>query len=77
MRTSIHTGKKDDVGPTGLCAVSGGSHDVLATSGRDGMVKVWDVRTQGEGPVSTFFTGMLDTAVCCFIGVSWKCVFLA
>lgn len=69
VKTSIHTGKKDDVGPTGLCPVSSGSN-VLATSGRDGMVKVWDARAQGEGPVSTFSTGMLDMAVCCLYRVS-------
>lgn len=70
VKASIHTGHKDEVGPTGLCQASDGSH-VLATSGRDGAVKVWDIRT-GGGPVSTFFTGTWEYDDCSTICISWR-----
>ncbi|KAL1952785.1 hypothetical protein VTO42DRAFT_4262 [Malbranchea cinnamomea] len=57
VKTSIHVGQRQESGATGLCQVSvAGGSPAVATSGRDGTVKIWDLRASGNDPVSTFFT---------------------
>ncbi|KAI5300556.1 hypothetical protein KEM56_002358, partial [Ascosphaera pollenicola] len=48
---NIHPARsaKDEFGPTDLCEYADGASGLLVTSGRDGLVKVWD-RRKGNGP---------------------------
>ncbi|EAS32227.3 WD repeat protein [Coccidioides immitis RS] len=56
--TDVHSGSNGGV--TCLCAVDGAISEagpLLATSGRDGTVRLWDSRAMNHGAVSVFLTG--------------------
>lgn len=55
---NIHPAKsaKDESGPTDLCEYADGSSGLLVTSGRDGLVKVWD-RRKGSVPAMVLKSG--------------------
>lgn len=74
----IHVGQEDASGATCLCEVSSGNEaaPLLATSGRDGSVKVWDIRTAKRGAVAEFSTGKMGRRLllcCCCFSVIYAC----
>ena len=74
----IHVGQDDAGGATCLCPVTSGDEKspLLAPSGRDGTVKVWDVRTGKAGAVSEFSTGKVPRRLrsfCFPVGFLSKC----
>jgi WD40 repeat protein len=55
--SSIHLRGGDDSGVTCLCPVNSGNQNLLATCGRDGIARLWDLRERRRDAVARFSTG--------------------